>query len=81
MQRELVILKGGKYMRDVEHLGGEGENRVEKITYFIVIDAKDDERYKNDLYLEVHDQDMVHELEREFEKICASELEPKLFFI
>lgn len=78
MQGELVILKGDQYIRDVEHLGGEGENRVEKITYFMVIDAKNDERHKSDLYLEVHDQDFAYELELEYEKLCATEFIPAL---
>lgn len=81
MQGELVILKGNKYTRDVDHISGEGENRVEKITYFMVIDAKDDEKYGHDLYMEIHDQDMIHDLEMEYEKLCTAEFTPQLFFI
>ena len=76
MQGQLVILKGNKYIREVEMLGD-----VEKITYFMVIDAKDDERYKSDLYKEVYDQTMAYDLEMAYEEILQAELTPQLFFI
>lgn len=81
MQGERVVLNDGEYIRDVQHIAGDGENRVEKITYFMVIDAKDDEKYKRDLFMEIHDQDFVHGLELAYEELCASELRPQLFFI
>jgi hypothetical protein len=81
MQGELVILKGNKYTRDAEHIAGEGENRIEKITYFMVIDTKDDVKYGHDLYMEIYDQDMIHDLEMEYEKLCTAEFTPQLFFI
>lgn len=81
MQGNLVTLKGNQYIRDVQHIAGDGENRIEKITYFVVIDTKEDEKYRHDLYYELHDQDIIHDLELTYEKMCTAEFTPQPFFI
>ena len=81
MQGKIVTLKGNEYLRDVQHIAGEGENRVEKITYFIVVDAKDDVKYGHDLYYEIYDKDIIHDLEITYEEMCTAEFTPQPFFI
>lgn len=69
--QELVTIKfhGDTYKRHVEMLGD-----VEKITWFIYLEAIDEEK-------EIWSQDMATRLEEEYEKICLAELIPQTFYI
>lgn len=74
MSSQLVLINGKQYNRQAEVIAGEGENRVEKITFYLV---DSDHGYEQEIY----DQDLAYKLEMEFEKMCAISINPKLFFI
>ncbi len=69
MQGQIISMNGKMYNRTIDHLCGEGEDRVEKITWFECHGITEQE---------IYDQEEMLKLEAEYEKVLSIIMTPVL---